>query len=244
VRARSDAVPVSVRRFNQRARPRRMRAAAPWAVAATVLLVVGLVAWLVYGTSVLGVRRVQVDGTAVLDPRQVEEAAAVQPGTPLARVDLDAVRARVAKLAPVARATVDRLWPGTLLVVVTERTAVAAVPVSGTFALVDGSGVAFHTVPARPAGLPVVRLARPGPDDPTTTAALSVLAALTPTLRERLTEIVAELPTRIRLSLRDKKTIIWGDATENDTKAKVATALLGQPGTEIDVSAPEVVTVR
>jgi cell division protein FtsQ len=221
-----------------------MRAAAPWAIATAVLLVFGLITWLVAGTSLLGVRRIQVDGTAVLDPRLVEEVAAVPPGTPLARVDLDSVRVRVAGLAPVAGATVSRRWPGTLLIVVVERSAVAVVPSGPEFVLVDAAGVAYHTVPARPAGLPLIRLDRPGADDTTTKSALAVLAALTPTLRERLVEIQAEAPTRIRLTLRDRKVVVWGDATENETKARVATALLGQPGNEIDVSAPEVVTVR
>ena len=58
VRADTDAVPSSVRRFMARARQRRLRAALPWAVGAGVALVVGALVWIVYGTSVLGVRRV------------------------------------------------------------------------------------------------------------------------------------------------------------------------------------------
>ena len=37
--------------------------------------------------------------------------------------------------------------------------------------------------------------------------------------------------------------IVWGDAQQNETKALVATSLLGRPGRTIDVSAPDVVTV-
>lgn len=244
VRARREAVPASLRRFNRRARRRRLRAAAPWAAALGVLLVVGSVAWLWYGTSVLGLRHVRVDGTAILSPAQVVEAAAVQPGTPLARVDLDEVRRRVAVLPPVAQVTVDRDWPDGVRISVVERTPVAAVPTEGGFQLVDGDGVVFHTVPTRPPGLPQVRLDHPGPQDPTTRSVLRVLAALTPQLRERLVEVVAEAPARIRLLLPHNRMVIWGDASDNETKAKVATALLDHPGAEIDVSAPEVVTVR
>src|SRR5439155_756958 len=53
---------------------------------------------------------------------------------------------------------------------------------------------------------------------------------------------VADAPTRIRLDLRGGRAIIWGDATENEDKARVATSLLGRPVTVIDVSAPDVVT--
>jgi cell division protein FtsQ len=106
------------------------------------------------------------------------------------------VRRRVAALAPVARASVSRDWPHAVRIEVVERTAVAAVPGQTGFQLLDGSGVVFHSVTARPAGLPVVRLAAPGPDEPSTRAALAVLAALTPALRAQLVELVAEQPTR------------------------------------------------
>ena len=221
-----------------------MRAAAPWAVGLAGLCVAGLIAWIVYGTSVLGVTEVRVGGTAILGPDQVRAAAAVAPGTPLARVDLDAVRDRVAALAPVAQVTVARDWPRAVRISVVERTAVAIVPKEKEFQLIDRTGVVFHTVAERPPDLPLVRLGQPGPRDPTTRAALQVLAALTPKLRERLAELVAEKPARIRLLLTDKRTVIWGDATENETKANVATVLLDRQGTEIDVSAPHVVTVR
>jgi cell division protein FtsQ len=46
------------------------------------------------------------------------------------------------------------------------------------------------------------------------------------------------------LDLRGEREVIWGDATESATKAKVATALLPREATTIDVSAPDVVTIR
>jgi cell division protein FtsQ len=243
VRAGNDAVPASVRRFMQRARRRRMQAALPWAVTATVLVLAGLAAWAVYGTGLLGVRHVRVDGADLVTPEQVRQAAAVPVGVPLARVDLAAVGARVATLPPVERAEVSRRWPDTLVVEVVERTGVAAVPRAGGFAVLDRSGVAFRTAAARPAGLPLVRLARPAPDDPATRAGLLVLASLTPELRERLTELVVDGPARIRLVLGGR-TVIWGDSSQGEVKARVATSLLARQGTTIDVSAPDVVTVR
>jgi len=51
VRANTDAVPSSARRFMARARQRRLRAAVPWAVTVGVLVVVGALAWMVYGTA-------------------------------------------------------------------------------------------------------------------------------------------------------------------------------------------------
>ena len=244
VRARSDAVPSSVRRFTQRARRRRLRAVLPWAVGAAVLAVGGLVAWLLYGTPLLGVDDVRVTGTDLVSAAEVRAAAGVRPGAPLAGVDLAEVERRVARLAPVDRVTATRDWPGTLLVEVQERIAVAAVPSGGRVLLVDAAGVGYTTVADRPAHLPLVRLATPGPDDPATRAALRVLASLSDDLDAQLTELVVEAPARIRLKLRKGREVIWGDATENEAKAKVATVLLGRDGRTIDVSAPDVVTIR
>jgi cell division protein FtsQ len=244
VRADTDAVPSSVRRFMARARQRRLRAAVPWAVAAGIALVVGGLVWMVYGTAVLGVRAVRVDGTGLLTTLQVEQAAAVPMKEPLARVDLDAIRARVQALAPVDRAMVSRSWPSTVVVRVVERTPVAAVPSGKQFALIDDEGVAYRTVADAPHGLPLARLKAPGPADLNTRAALIVLNALTPDLRGQLVAISVAAPARIQLELRKDRTVVWGDDTASDTKAQVATALLRRKGDTIDVSAPDVVTIK
>jgi cell division protein FtsQ len=244
VRASSDAVPPSVRRFMRRARQRRLRAALPWALIGAVLALAGLVSWILLGTGVFAVRQVRVVGADLVTPAEVRAAAALPDGAPLARVDLAAARRRVAGLAPVARVTVSRKWPETVLIEVVERTPAAVVPQGTQFAVIDGTGVVFRRVPRRPAELPLVRVARPGRADPQTAAALQVLAVLTPTLREQLTEVVVEGPARIKVLLRGGRTVIWGDATSGETKARVATSLLSRKGDTIDVSAPDVVTVR
>ncbi|MGC4805797.1 cell division protein FtsQ/DivIB [Micromonospora sp. DT233] len=244
VRAGTDAVPPSTRRFMARARQRRMRAALPWAVGAGVLALAGLVAWTVLGTGLFGVREVRVEGADLVSAVQVREAAGVPDDHPLATVDLAGAARRVAGLAPVERATVTRDWPGTLVVRVVERTPAAVVPQGEAFAVVDRFGVAFRSLPEQPQGLPVVRVGRPGPDDPGTRAGLEVLAALTPELRAQLVEVNVAGLARISLRLREGRTVIWGDATRAGDKARVATALLGRKADTIDVSAPEVVTFK
>ncbi len=211
---------------------------------AALALLAGFIV-VVYATPLLGVARIRGEGADLVSPDDVRVAAAVRPGIPLARVDLGAVGRRVvAGLAPVAQAQAVRAWPDTLVVRVVERVAVAVVPSAGSYAIVDASGVVFGSAPRPPAGLPQVRLAAPGPADPSTRAALTVLAALTPELRAQLVELVAEASTRIRLELRGGREVLWGDATQNEAKARVATSLLARPGKVVDVSAPGVVTVR
>ena len=245
VRADTDAVPSSVRRFMARARQRRLRAAMPWAVAGGVLLVLGLLSWVVYGTALLGVRDVRVVGAQLLSPSQVEQAVAVPVDKPLATVDLDAVRARVRTLPAVERVVVRRSWPSTLVVEVVERTPVAAVPAaSGQFALIDTAGVPYRTVASRPGELPLIRVATPGPADPNTRSALTVLGSLSAELREQLVSVSVAAPAQITVQLRKNRTVVWGDDTQSDTKSQVATVLLRRAGSEIDVSAPSVVTIR
>ncbi|SNY51157.1 cell division protein FtsQ/DivIB [Paractinoplanes atraurantiacus] len=244
VRADTDAVPASARRFMARARKRKLRAVLPWAIAAGVLALAGIVSWVVFGTSVLGVRDVKVVGTQFLTPLQIEQAAAVPQREPLARVDLGAVRAKVRTLPAVDRVVVRRSWPSTLVVEVVERTPVAAVPAAGQFSLIDREGVPYRTVGQAPAGLPLVRTSAPGPDDVNTKSALTVLGALSEELREQLVAVAVPKPAQIKLELKKDRTVVWGDDTQSDTKSQVATALLKRKGSEIDVSAPSVVTIR
>jgi cell division protein FtsQ len=163
---------------------------------------------------------------------------------PLARVDLGQVGARVRGLPAVDKVVVTRSWPSTLRIEVVERVAVAAVPASGQFALIDDEGVPFRVVAEPPAGLPQAKLATPGPTDSNTGSALTVLAALSDDLREQLVAISVLSPVSIRLELRKGRVVIWGDDTQSDQKSRVATALLRRKGDEIDVSAPTVVTIR
>jgi cell division protein FtsQ len=245
VRADTDAVPPSARRFMARARQRRLRAAMPWLIGAGALLVVGGLVWLVYGTSVLGVREVRVVGAQILTPEQVRAAAAVEPELPLARLDLDEIGTRIRKLPPVDRVLVSRSWPSAVVVQVVERVPVAAVPArDDQFVLIDDDGVPFRAVTEVPKGLPLARLSTPGAGDENTGSALTVLAALSDELREQLVAISVPSPVQIRLELRNGRVVIWGDDTKSERKSTVATVLLKQQGDEIDVSAVKVVTIR
>jgi cell division protein FtsQ len=244
VRARRDAVPDSVRLFSQRIRRRRLRAAMPWLIGLGVVAVLLAAAGVVYATPLLGVAEVRVTGTRLISPGEVRAAARVAPGTPLIRVDARAVGRRVGQLPPVARATVTRGWPRTLVVRVVERVPAATVPMGGRYAVVDRTGVVFDWAGQRPPALPVLKVNAPGGNDPTTRAGLTVLGILPAELRDQLVDVVAEAPARIRLELRDGRQIVWGDATQNDAKVRVALALLPGDQPVIDVSAPTVIPTR
>jgi POTRA domain, FtsQ-type len=122
-----------------------------------VLLVFALAAgaiWVVFWSSLLATRNVEVVGTSRLSTAEVMAAANVPLGQPLARLDTAEVRARVAELAPVESVDVARVLPGTVRLDVVERTPIA---VLGPH---DGDDeVTPHTVLVHP-GLDVPELAQ------------------------------------------------------------------------------------
>lgn len=240
VRTRSDTLSTGLRQ----AAGHIWRPATPmgWVAGVVVLIVLAVSTWVVLGTAAFGVRSIEVNGSLIAGPDQVRSTAAVPAGTPLARVDLDEVGQRVRTLPSVAEVSVHRSWPSTLRIDITERVPVAAVSVAGGFAVVDVEGIVFDNRPVRPEGAVLLKVPLMRPDDPTTRAALRVAVALTPALRQRLVQLVADTPSRIRLELPDGRVIVWGDAENNERKARVATALLNRNGKTIDVSSPEAAT--
>lgn len=237
-------MPASVRSATARVAPGRRRRLARLLAVVLAFAVLGGGGWLLYGTTVFAVARVRVTGTEVLTKGDVRTVAGIRAGTPLARLDTDAVAKRVSELAPVARVAVRREWPDTLVILVTERAPFAVVPSSGGFLVLDRTGVVFDRAVDRPMELPLVEVARPGPRDTATRDALQVLAALTPQLRAVLVRLSAPSPTRIALRLTGGRSVVWGDAEHNEKKARVATVLLRHPARVMDVSAPDVVTTR
>ncbi|MGW3229644.1 cell division protein FtsQ/DivIB [Kitasatospora sp. NPDC001095] len=211
----------------------------------------GVLAWLVFFSSVLDVRDVAVQGTSdgKLTADQVRATIGGLGDGPLARVDLDDVRHRVEAIPRVAGAEVWRGWPHTLRVKVVERKAVAAVKGDdGQFTQVDAGGVSFATEPAPPEGLPVVelRLSQQANDadgvisrSQLVQGAVAVAAGLPPEVAKRAGSVLVHSYDDIELQLSGGATVRWGSPEQIDRKARVLVALMKQKGTNFDVTAPE-----
>jgi cell division protein FtsQ len=220
--------------------------------AGLAVLAVATVAWVLFAGPLLAVRTVQVDGAGSLTAARVRQAAGVAEGTPLLRVDVDAVRGRVALLPQVASVQVSRGWPATLVITLAERVPVAVVQAGDARWLVDRDGVPFERLSGGPPrGVVPLDVAHPGPADPATRAALAALVALPAPVREGVARAAATTDQDVRLSLSDGTTVLWGDAADSPRKASVLAALLGQmkAGTlhaaqTVDVSAPGAVVLR
>ncbi len=120
-----------------------------------VLGVVCTVVWGLVGlrSPVFDVDRVQVSGREHTAVATVLSALGAGRGTPMIDVDADAATARIEALPWVAEARVQRLWPGTVRVVVVERRAVAVVAHPGGWAALDASGRVLAVDPERREGL-------------------------------------------------------------------------------------------
>jgi cell division protein FtsQ len=239
-------VRVARRRFARRQWARRWLA---WRIVLAAVLVVAVLAglvWLVFFSSVLAVRGVRVEGTGVLDPRQVRRVAAVPTGSPLATVDLGLVEARVERLRPVLSVDVSRAWPDRVRIDVTERVAVAVVQTSEGLRGVDEEGVVFRRFLSRPADLPLLVVSGAdaaaaaedsAPQDALAEAAM-VVATLPTGLAARVDHVSVRTVDTISLELRNGRTVLWGSADESVDKAEVLGVLLEQKASTYDVSVP------
>ena len=210
----------------------------------TALLgLLGLAGWLLLGTSVLGVRDVEVTGTSRLDPAEIRQLAAIEPGTPLATLDTGSVADRVLRLPAVRTVDVQRSWPRGVTIEVTERTA-AAVQLRGqAYVLVDRDGIAFAPVDRRPRGLPLVS----APSDagpPALRAALGVLGQLSPSVRDQVRQVRATSRDRVEVALTRGRVVVWGSTERGERKAAVLAVLIDRKARVYDVSAPDTPTTK
>jgi cell division protein FtsQ len=207
------------------------------------LTLVVAVTWVLLGSSLFDARSVQVVGTRELPAGVVRAVAAVPLGTSMLRLDTQAIETRVAAVPRVARVQVRCNLDGTVRIEVTERTPVAVARRGNGAHLVDATGTDYATVPVGPLGLPELRVARVGPRDAETAAALTVLAALPEWLRVQVRAVAAKSPADVVLSLDHTREVHWGGVEEGDRKAAVLGPLLTQPGTVYDVSSPTLPTI-
>jgi cell division protein FtsQ len=211
-----------------------------WTVpAVAVVVVLAAVAWF---TPLLSVRTVAIDGLDSVPEQQVREAVRIPAGLSILRVDTAAVAHRVAAIPKVRQVRVRRVFPSTVRVTVTERTAVLFFDSPQGPHLLDGDAVEFAIEP--PLGLPKLTTGRPAGGDPVTRAAVAVLTAVPAALRPQVGEVVARSVSDIALHLRDGRTVLWGSPADSARKAAVVLPVLTRPGTVFDVSSPDLVTVR
>ncbi|SDO07878.1 cell division protein FtsQ/DivIB [Lentzea jiangxiensis] len=197
----------------------------------------------VFFTPLLGVSQVQVRGNSVLTEEEVRDIAAIEPGSPLVRLDLQGIHDRVATIPRVAAVEVERQLPGTVRLLLTERSPVGSVKMPDGFHLVDSTGKDYAIVPVAAPGVPELVLTLPSSSDPATRAVVGVLNELPEKLRPEVVSVSATTGADVRLTLTGDRVVKWGSSELTPRKAAVLLVLLSRQGTTYDVSSPDLATV-
>ncbi len=228
---------------------RRRRNAGRWhrvRLALLALVVVAAVSasvWLVFFSSYVTAREVEITGTSTIGHARVEAAARVPTGTPLARVDLGAIKARVESISAVREVDVSRSWPHAVHIEVTERTPIAVIDRGEGLQALDAEGVLFGHYDSRPKRLPLVRT-ESGADHEALTEGGRVIGSLPSGIASRVDSVQIGSVDKIQLQLGNGRRVLWGSAEDSDQKAQVLAVLLRRPGQQIDVSVPGRPTTR
>jgi len=252
--ARAVAIEQARREAKRRARGRVVEESKPVARGAvrglklfllSLLLIVAATAagLILYFTPAMSARNIIVTGIGAVTREEVLDAAQVRLGTPLLQINTDRIADQVAAIRRVASARVQRQYPSALRITVVERVPVVVKDFPDGPHLFDRDCVDFATAPPPPA-TPYIEVDNPGPDDPTSKAALAVLLALRPEVAAQVGRIAAPSLASITLTLADGRTVIWGTNERTEEKAEKLAALLTQPGRTYDVSSPDLPTVR
>lgn len=208
----------------------------------SVLSLLGL-GYLLLFTPMVGVKAVEVGKTTRIQRNEVVELAKIPMLRSMLLLDTDAVEQRVATLPEVDSVSVDRSWPSTVRIEITEREPIAYFAAYDGIRLVDREGVPFHEVATPPKGLPHLKVRTVATDDPATRAATKVLTGIPRRLAERVDTVVASSSVDVVLRLSTGKVVHWGDAERMGRKTRVLAVLLNRPGRVYDVSSPELPTV-
>lgn len=213
-----------------------------WGGIGGAVLLLGVGIYVMLFSPVFAARHVDVGGTALLQAETVEAAAAVPLGTPLLRQDTGAIAARVAELAPVAEVEVERTFPDTVTILVTERVLAYQLQRDGGVDWVDASGVVFNFTPEPTAG--VVQVVADGPDERLRRDIATVVGLIPAELLPQVELVQATAVDRIVLELSGKRKVVWGSSEESELKGQVLAALLSVDAKLYDVSAPRQPTTK
>ena len=200
------------------------------------LVGVALVAilWSLYQSKWFITQTVTIQGVSRLTPDQVLAIAGAPTGEPLISQDLSGINQRLIAMPEVKSVLVERGWPTTLLITITERIPVAVAATAGGFNLIDDEGKNSGVVGAPPAGLLVIAAQ---PDSPAMTSAISIIAAI-PT-EWQVTGLAATTQDSVIANLASGAVIVFGSGDFAQKKVEVASALLKQNYLSINVSAPD-----
>lgn len=138
-------------------RLRRIRLRRALAAAAGLVFIAGLIA--LYLSPVLRVHNIQVAGTSQVDAARVRELASLD-GDSMLHLDFAGAEQQIAYLPLVSDVRIERHWPGTVRIVVTERQPWGYWQAGDARYVIDAEGVVLSDVPPAE-GAPVIADSNP-----------------------------------------------------------------------------------
>jgi cell division protein FtsQ len=209
-----------------------MRERRAGAVVVLALVVVGVGGWLVVNSPVFSVRHIRVLGNITLSADEVISLAGVSEGENLFRLAPGDMEEALQRNPWVAEVTVEREWPSTLVLHLTERTPVGwARGSDGHRVLVAGDGTVLSAMERKPHQLPSLGSLElsldPGSHYAGPRPVLAVAASFAPELRRQVAGIrVGE--SGVNLRLRVGGTVLYGPASSTEAKNAALVSILRQ----------------
>ncbi len=203
-----------------------------------ILVIAVFVWWSLYLSKWFIAQDISVTGNERLTIEQISTLAEVSIGNSLMSIDTAAMASQLMSMPEIEVATVERGWPHTILIKVTERTPIAVAATASGFNLIDSQGHNAGVVAAPPAGLLIISAQ---PDSNAMLGAIKTLAAIP--AQWQLIGLSAPTQDSIVATLGSGAVITFGSSERAADKVEVAQALMEKGYSVINVSAPDAATV-
>ena len=217
---------------------KKRKSKAPWLV--WLLLILSVVTWWsLYQSKWFIAQEVTITGNSRLSIEQISTAAAVPIGNSLMSINPEVISEQIEALPEIKIAIVQRGWPHTILISVTERTPIAVAATASGYNLIDSDGMNAGVVAAPPEGLLVISAQ---PDSAAMTSAIQALASIP--AEWAITGLSAATQDSVVANLGSGVIVTLGSGERAAEKVEVAQALIEKGYTVINVSAPDAPTVK
>lgn len=240
-----DSVSLDARRLERRRDLRKIRLKRA-GIGVAIIAVVLLISWLLFASPLLRYNYEPSHITGYSEPSivnkaDVEQLVATYDGQALLSLNERSLETDIAAAIPeIEGVTVERNFPRSLSIVITEAVPVACLGTGDDCTAVTEAG--DHLEIPQELAIALPRIGAIGSDlDPARAVdeVLSVLGVLSPETRALVGEISVANGDLVTINLADGRTVFWGGLERGDFKAQVLDALVSVPATHYDVSIPD-----